>query len=246
MLEEEIDGCEISLSSFVVAEYEGQVVAARGGWLEGENEDRMPSALLKSNLFAYVIPKDILIRGSEHADIVHDIQIDREMGTYQLENSYTKAEFRGLHIMAKLDKYHLDLAKEKGYDIGFYKFDRLTVSEPHIYERWIVWDNYIEEEIKYLLDNANTHSEEKISLEDYPDSPKHKVWLQVEYDMDKQEMFLSMFNKCKALKAKEISKETRKKTRFGITHLKEEMKVKVEYVDCENHIIQTRITFKLI
>lgn len=113
MLEEEIDGCEISLSSFVVAEYEGEVVAARGGWLEGDNEDEMPSALLKGNLFAYIIPKDILMRGSEHADIVHDIQIDREIGTYQLENSYTRPDFRGNHIMAMLDNYHLDIARQK-------------------------------------------------------------------------------------------------------------------------------------
>lgn len=139
-----------------------------------------------------------------------------------------------------------DLAREKNYDIGFYKFDRLKVSEPHIYERWIVWDNYIEEEIKYLLDNANTHSDEMISSQEDPNGPKHKVWLQVEYDMDRQEMSLSLFNKCKSLNAEDISKETRKKTRFGITHLKEEMKVKVEYIDHKNHIIQTRITFKLI
>ena len=41
MLKEEVDGCEISLTSFVVAEYEGKSVAACSGWLEGENEDEM-------------------------------------------------------------------------------------------------------------------------------------------------------------------------------------------------------------
>lgn len=186
--------------------------------------------------------ESIIIEMKELFGILKNIH-NRLFVPLNLINKSVYAQYKDKFV---LQERIIDLAKEKGYDIGFYKFDRLTVSEPHIYERWIVWDNYIEEEIKYLLDNANTHSEEKISLEDYPDSPKHKVWLQVEYDMDKQEMFLSMFNKCKALKAKEISKETRKKTRFGITHLKEEMKVKVEYVDCENHIIQTRITFKLI
>lgn len=114
MLEEEIEGCEISLSSFVVAEYEGKVVAARGGWLEGDNEDEMSSSMLKSNLFAFILPKENLMKGQDKYDIVKDIMIEREMGTYQLENSYTLPEFRGLHIMAKLDKYHLDLAKQKG------------------------------------------------------------------------------------------------------------------------------------
>ena len=114
MLEEEIDGCEISISSFVVAEYEGEVVAAIGGWLEGDNEDHASSSLLKSNLFAYVLPKENLMKGQSKYDIVKDIMIEREMGTYQLENSYTKAEFRGHHIMALLDAYHINIAIEKG------------------------------------------------------------------------------------------------------------------------------------
>ena len=114
MLEEEIDGCEISLSSFVVAEYDGQVVAARGGWLEGDNEDGMSSSMLKSNLFAFILPKENLMKGQNKYEIVKDIMIEREMGTYQLENSYTLAEYRGYHIMAKLDGYHLDLARQKG------------------------------------------------------------------------------------------------------------------------------------
>lgn len=114
MLEEEVDGCEISLNSFVVAEYLGETVAARGGWLEGDNEDEMPSAILKSNLFAYILPKEVIKRGQLHADVVKELQIDREMGTYQLENSFTLEGFRGNHIMGKLDAYHLNIAKEKG------------------------------------------------------------------------------------------------------------------------------------
>lgn len=114
MLEEEIDGCEISITSFVVAEYNGEIVAARGGWLEGENEDNASSSMLKSNLFAFVLPKENLMKGQNKYDIVKDILIEREMGTYQLENSFTKPEFRGHHIMAKLDAYHIDIAIRKG------------------------------------------------------------------------------------------------------------------------------------
>ncbi|MBP5796963.1 MAG: GNAT family N-acetyltransferase [Bacteroidales bacterium] len=114
MLEEEIDGCEISISSFVVAEYAGEVIAARGGWLEGDNEDHAPSSLLKSNLFAYFLPRENLMKGQSKYDIVKDIMIEREMGTYQLENSYTKAAFRGLHIMGLLDSYHINIAIKKG------------------------------------------------------------------------------------------------------------------------------------
>ncbi len=114
MLEEEIDGCEISISSFVVAEYEGEIVAATGGWLEGDNEDGLPSSMIKSNLFAYFLPKENLLKGQNNYDIVKGLMIEREMGTYQLEYSYTKPEFRGFHIMSMLDAYHINNARKKG------------------------------------------------------------------------------------------------------------------------------------
>ena len=63
--EEEVDGCELSVSSFLVVEYEGKVVAAMGGWLEGDNEDNMPSSLLKSNLLMYVIPRDKVLKSQK-------------------------------------------------------------------------------------------------------------------------------------------------------------------------------------
>lgn len=114
MLEEGIDGCELSINSFVVAEYEGTVVAARGGWLEGDNEYHVSSSLLKSNLFAFILPKENLLKGQSKYDIVKDIMIERDMGVYQFENSYTKPDFRGYHIMAYLDNWHIKRAIEKG------------------------------------------------------------------------------------------------------------------------------------
>lgn len=114
MLEEEIDGCEISISSFAIAEYEGEIVAAKGGWLEGENEDHISSSMLKSNLFAYCLPKENLLKGQDKYEIVKDIMIEREMGVYQLEYFYTIQKYRGLHIMSQLDNYHFNRAKLAG------------------------------------------------------------------------------------------------------------------------------------
>lgn len=114
MLEEEVDGCEISLSSFLVAEYDGEPVAASAGWIECDNEDNMPSAIIKSNLYGYFLPKEKLLIGAQKSDIIKGIQIEREPGAYQLENSFTKPDFRGLHIRRKLEKAHMDRAIEKG------------------------------------------------------------------------------------------------------------------------------------
>lgn len=107
MLEEEIDGCELSLSSFIVAEYEGEAVAAFGGWIEGKNEDDMPSALLKANLINYYLPKEKVLASMAKTDIVKPLQIDREQGAYQLEYSYTKPEYRGNGIMKMIILTHL-------------------------------------------------------------------------------------------------------------------------------------------
>ena len=114
MLEEEIDGCEFSISSYIVAEYEGEIIAARGGWLEGDNEEHLSSSMLKSNMFAYFFPKENLMKGQSKYDIVKDILVEREQGAFQFENSYTKPEFRGHHILALLDDYLLKKAINKG------------------------------------------------------------------------------------------------------------------------------------
>lgn len=107
MLEEEIEGCELSLSSFLVAEVEGEVVAAFGGWIEGKNEDEMPSALLKANLINYYLPKEKVLVSMVKSDIVKPLQIDREEGAYQLEYSYTKPEYRGKGIMKAIIERHI-------------------------------------------------------------------------------------------------------------------------------------------
>ena len=95
MLEEDIDGCEFSVSSFLVAEYEGFPVAASGGWVEGENEDNLPSAILKANLLSYVLPRECLSQLSNISEIIKDLQIEREPHTLQLEYAYTKPEHQG-------------------------------------------------------------------------------------------------------------------------------------------------------
>lgn len=107
MLEEEIDGCEMSLSSFLVARHDGRPVAAFAGWVEGSNEDNMPSALIKSNLLSFVLPQECLIKSRKHTSIVRSLQIEREEGAYQLEYSYTLPEYRGKGLMKDIINSHI-------------------------------------------------------------------------------------------------------------------------------------------
>ena len=95
MLDEEVDGCEMSLSSFLVARHEGKPVAA---------------SLLKSNLIGYVLPQECLLSSREKSDIVKPLQIEREEHSYQLEYSYTKLDFRGKGLMLDIIKAHVEQA----------------------------------------------------------------------------------------------------------------------------------------
>lgn len=114
MLDEEVDGCEMSLSSFLVARHNGKPVAAFAGWIEGCNEDNMPSSLLKSNLIGYVLPQECLMRSREQANVVRPLQIEREDGSYQLEYSYTVPEYRGKGVLGAIIDAHEQEAISKG------------------------------------------------------------------------------------------------------------------------------------
>jgi len=106
ILDEEIDGCEFSVSSFIVAEIRGKVVSAFAGWVEGQNEDGLPSAILKSNLIGYCLPLENVKKSQAKYDIVRPLQIEREEGTYQLEYSYTLPDYRGKGFLGQIIGAH--------------------------------------------------------------------------------------------------------------------------------------------
>lgn len=119
MLEEDVDGCEFSLSNFLIIEYDGEPVAAGGGWREGFNDSEMSSALIKSSLISCYIPKENVKKSYLKADIAKEIQINREFGTYQLEYAYVKKEHQGHslydwiieELIERAQKQYTDLKK---------------------------------------------------------------------------------------------------------------------------------------
>lgn len=114
MLEEEVDGCEFSVSSFLVAEHQGKVVSAFAGWVEGQNEDELPSAILKSNLVGYCLPMENVLKSQSKMEIVKPLQIEREEGTYQLEYSFTNPDYQGKGIMGAIIDAHIQQAVSLG------------------------------------------------------------------------------------------------------------------------------------
>lgn len=110
MLNEEIDGCELSISSFLLAFSQGEFVAAVAGWIEGRNDDELPSAILKANLFSYILSSDSLLQMNEKAEWLKDIQINRDWHTLQIEYVFVKEEYRGRHLSVQLISAHIERA----------------------------------------------------------------------------------------------------------------------------------------
>jgi GNAT superfamily N-acetyltransferase len=107
ILKEEIDGCEFSITSFIIAHINGKVIAAAGGWLEGMNESELPSAILKANLISYYFPKESMLYASDKSEIIRGIKIERNINTYQIEYVYVDKRYRGQNIARLLIDQHI-------------------------------------------------------------------------------------------------------------------------------------------
>jgi hypothetical protein len=112
IFEEEIDGCELSVSSFLVAEYNGELVAASGAWIE-KFDGGLSSQILKSNLISYTFTKESIAFLKTKSDIIKDILIEREPLTLQFEYLYIKQDYAGRGIDIELVQKNEKKAVEK-------------------------------------------------------------------------------------------------------------------------------------
>jgi hypothetical protein len=100
MLLEEIDGCELSISSFLVAENNRKIVAALSAWVEGINN--ISSSELKGNLLSFTFPKDCLKRARKINPIVHEIHIDYIPNSIQKGAGYVIEAYRHMNLFGIL------------------------------------------------------------------------------------------------------------------------------------------------
>jgi ribosomal protein S18 acetylase RimI-like enzyme len=116
MLEEEVDGCELSISSFTIAEKNETIAAAIAGWIEGI--EGVPSNVLKGNLLNYTLPRDCIKKAADLNHIINDLHIDYISNTMQLGLVYVSSDFRGKnlvkimldHLIDKLSKVDPDIS----------------------------------------------------------------------------------------------------------------------------------------
>jgi len=111
MLDEEIEGCEFSVDSFLVVDHKGSPVAAVAGWVEQESGE-MASAILKSNLIGFVFPAESIKFVKEKASFITDLIIERAGQSLQIEYVYVQREHRGNALAQSLIQEHEKRSKE--------------------------------------------------------------------------------------------------------------------------------------
>lgn len=101
ILNEEVDGCELSISSFLIAEYKGKIGGAISAWIEGIDE--VSSAVIKGNLLNYTLPKECIERAINLNEIIRELRIEYIPNTIVLGVGYVVEEFRGNKLLGLLN-----------------------------------------------------------------------------------------------------------------------------------------------
>lgn len=104
MLLEEIDGCEFSLSSYLVAEIDNNVVGTIGAWVE---QIENPSSIIKGNLLGFYLPKSSLLFASIQSKIISELNIEHIKGALSLVVVYIIPEHRGNQLFELLSNEHI-------------------------------------------------------------------------------------------------------------------------------------------
>jgi D-alanine--poly(phosphoribitol) ligase subunit 1 len=102
ILDEEIEGCEFSVTNFVIAEQKGKPVAGLCAWIEGENEFDQPSSVLKANLLGRTLGIDKLKELEKHKSVLEKIRISRTPGAHQVEYVHVDSKHRGQNLVKKM------------------------------------------------------------------------------------------------------------------------------------------------
>jgi ribosomal protein S18 acetylase RimI-like enzyme len=112
ILDEGIEGQELCLSNFLIAEVNGGRAATLSTWIE--NEEGIPSNVIKSNIFMYTMGRDKLLGALETIALMNQVNINRTENTLQVECVFTHEEFRGNGLTRQLIDESISTKKKNG------------------------------------------------------------------------------------------------------------------------------------
>jgi ribosomal protein S18 acetylase RimI-like enzyme len=151
MLLEETDHCELSVSSFMIAEKDNQFAAAVGAW--EECADGIPSSVLKGNLLNYFLPKNYIQQALSINQLLSELHLECKQGSIQLGLVYVASDYRGKNLVRILiDK----------------QIERLTTANSNLKEMYVqVFGNNLPaikayEKVGFVLDTIKESANDEI------------------------------------------------------------------------------------
>jgi hypothetical protein len=146
---------ELSVSSFLVLETKGQVVAAVSAWIEGS--EGISSSILKGNLLSYTLPKFCIERATSLNPIINDLHIEYAPNSIQLGNGHVLKDFRGNNLLRILMDKKIELLSKIKTDISEAYAQIYACNTPSIrtcermnFEKILLKESLNKETIKYL------------------------------------------------------------------------------------------------
>ncbi len=116
MLEEEIDGCELSVSAFLVAESGGKTIGAVCAWIEGS--EGVPSITLKGNLLQYTLPAKCFQAVYAVNPIIKELHIEYIPNTIQIGLVYVSEEARGQGLVKRLLEERIEQLRQENNNLS--------------------------------------------------------------------------------------------------------------------------------
>jgi GNAT superfamily N-acetyltransferase len=109
ILLEDVEGQELCISGFMVAEINGKLAGATCAWIEGSAGQ--PSGVLKSSLLLHFFGRDTFRNASQNLSLVQELSLERTPGSLQLESVFVDRAFRGLGVFPALLKAQHEFAR---------------------------------------------------------------------------------------------------------------------------------------
>ncbi len=165
MLAEDIDGCEFSISSFIIAEYDNSAVGAFGAWIEAFNQSPA-SGILKSNLIGFTFERESIEYLKAKSYLLKPLVVKRESMSLQLEYLYVSEKHRGKKIADRLiqlliengkktcpsiNKVQVQVFKNNRPAVGLYQRNGFVIAESYKCDDPEIL-NYLPFDEKYLME----------------------------------------------------------------------------------------------
>jgi len=111
IIEEDVEGQELCISGFLIAEIDGIAVGAVCSWVEGDGN--LSSSIIKSTLIHYYFSPESQKKAYIKSNLLDNLNIHRKKNTLQIESVFVNNKYRGLGVSNKIINTHINNCKNE-------------------------------------------------------------------------------------------------------------------------------------